>query len=298
MTKHNKLIRDVQKSPGSYMVVDPQALFDSDSHAVNPVSQLVTLVSPYTGRAALITINGFHLTTFKAGGLLLIKKGTRNELLNLGRNKVPKSQAKHIGLEIECCFPYDKRSKFVELVTKFKLERHLTVTEDGSINPGTGMSALELKLLLTESNYGEVVPKVLKILNDCGAKVNNSCGLHVHLDMRLRSVEECFKSLVQQLPKLKLMVNKKRLKNNYCLENLHDNFQVAKQESRYKMINAAAYSRRRTLEIRMMEGTLDGKRIVNWISTLVSIVNTKPQPYNVRIQTVPQTEVRNAIPGF
>ena len=274
--RFNRLIRDVQKQPHKYSVVDVTALFDGDTsdYANGPILKIEHDILT-TGRKILTSINGRSLYAFKTGSSILIKNGTKNALKNITRNKIPKTAAKHIGIEIECMLPYISRKIFLEKIMEQNLGRYITISDDGSITNKQGHLPLELKLLVTENNYKVVVTKVVETLLSCGAKVDNSCGLHVHLDMRLRDAAKCYTALVNKLPDLKKMVASRRLISDYCMENTDSTFALGLLKSRYQMINPHSFSKRKTLEVRMMEGTLDSKRIVNWIDTLIKTVTFK-----------------------
>ena len=59
---------------------------------------------------------------------------------------------------------------------------------------------------------------------------------------------------------------------SYCKRNRTLDFNTARR-SRYQAINPCAFSRHKTLEVRLFGGTLNPGKILNWIDTLLSIIS-------------------------
>lgn len=191
----------------------------------------------------------------------------------LNTYKKPTDMAEYVGIEIECVLPNE--------FDKLKLapfSKWLNVGSDGSIHCEAGQVGIEFRVLVKRSEIREVMPPLMKALNDLGAKVNKSCGLHVHLDQRhAGNPGESFKKLVRSLNLLYTVVPKSRRENQYCHRNRRLDFDVAVHDDRYKAINATAFRRYQTLEIRLFGGTLSAEKIINWIEVLYAItVGTMP----------------------
>lgn len=141
----------------------------------------------------------------------------------------------------------------------------------------------ELAILVKQSEMEDVVKRVCKVLQECEAKVNKSCGLHVHLDMRNREPSKAYANLVLTQPLLFRLVHKSRKRSGYCDEiNTESKFEQMVNSGRYYTINASAYSKFKTIEVRMHQGTIDGDKIVNWICLLLETIEADPLDRVVR----------------
>lgn len=106
------------------------------------------------------------------------------------------------------------------------------------------------------------------------AYVNDTCGTHVHFDMR-----HVDKNMVRLygarigcvVPALKKIVPKWRRDNEYCAGNVNTLYDYndsygSYEEDKYSFINLQSYYKHKTIEVRGHSGTLDAKKILNWIS--------------------------------
>lgn len=152
---------------------------------------------------------------------------------------------------------------------------------------------------LVGENSNEVVSPVLKgtkvksslkaiceALADCDAKVNRSCGLHVHIGAANMS-DEHYCRIVRNYQALESVIDSfmaysRRADNNeYSRSLARVNFSNCRTkrdiaeamcESRYFKVNAMAYDRHRTIEFRQHQGTTDYDKISNWIVFLAKLV--------------------------
>lgn len=149
-----------------------------------------------------------------------------------------------------------------------------TVKDDGSLSSDEGYSC-EIAILLSPSSGLEQLKRLCDLLNDKGCFVNDTCGLHVHLDARhldKDGVKLIGKRLGATLPVLAQMVPSSRRTNTYCkliVGKLSDN-----HDDRYCAINLQAYSKFKTVEVRLHSSTTNFTKIANWISILKTIANT------------------------
>lgn len=151
-------------------------------------------------------------------------------------NLKPQTKDKHVGVELEIVCPtnahnYESplaKSSLAYKLAEAGLVNNVRITTDSSINIENYDTnrGLELRVIAPEKDIKEVIVKVCSVLKGLKCKVNSSCGLHVHLDMRSRKPEDSFKRLVNKLPELKKMVRKSRLKNDYCVENYCDDLKL------------------------------------------------------------------------
>lgn len=231
-----------------------------------------------TARIALKTISAPPSPTgFYTSECIHVKP---NGIFNLYAKKVlipakyPTSPAPHIGVEIELGLPKDCDWA---LLVPFKDK--ISVGDDGSIKglPLNYMSK-EVRVLTTVTNYKKDLSAICEALARMNALVNDSCGLHVHLDMRNISpdiVKSRFINLVKSQKYLQGMVKEDRRLNQFCKPTRHlDPYQ--RSSTRYHAINSEALNKYNTLEIRMHHGSIDAIEITNWIKLLLTIVKADP----------------------
>jgi len=173
---------------------------------------------------------------------------------------------------------------------------HWKIVSDCSIR---GNQGFELVSPILEGDNGlmqiEVVCQVLKTLN---AKVNTSCGLHVHVDARdintdgLKRVskmwmkyESCFDSIVtpsrrnnpyakglrskyQSLDAAFVAIDKAVNRNEIIMAMNGDGYGT----SRYHKLNFESLLRHGTIEFRQHQGTVDGAKITNWVKLVGGFV--------------------------
>lgn len=204
------------------------------------------------------------------------------------------------GVEIEC-FNVEKRRLQASLKDNANIESLIMgynhqdqataykLGDDGSIS---GFGACELvSPILT--NF-ESLKKVCTLLNEHGAQVNASCGLHVHFGVKNFSCKQIIKLLLDYNHIQNIIDGffpQSRRDNRYCMhlrpqeiENLKRLF--AKDENvltmdavmsaideRYRTINVHAYRNHKTIEFRQHNGTTNYLKIRAWILFLLSFIN-------------------------
>ena len=108
--------------------------------------------------------------------------------------------------------------------------------------------------------------------------VNNSCGLHIHLDISGDSSEECMRiayAYRRVYPMWKKFVNRHRAENPMCgspqytcedirlYEHIED---FAECRDRFEFVNWRAYLCHSSFEVRLYQGSLNAREICNWIA--------------------------------
>lgn len=206
-------------------------------------------------------------------GVSFVPLGTKDKYKKTYEYKSPKTKARYVGVEIELCSILDVE-QMQELIVSKGLEDYVTLKEDGSIDSSKGFQHThELCLLETEKNIQALVQAVCLMLKE-NSKVNRSCGLHVHIDMRSRRKEVAYAKLFAAQKLLYSMCPASRADNTYCYpEFAFEGFDA--YSDRYKGINVCSYKVHKTIEVRIHSGSLNANKINNWISLLLSIVNTK-----------------------
>lgn len=211
----------------------------------------------------------------------------------------PRAFDKQFGVEFEC---YN--------VTRETLRRKLTatgincneasrstrstgywkITNDSSIR-GTNGFELVSPILQGEAGLAELM-KVCIVLNQCGAKVNRSCGTHIHINARNFSLEQ-WKRIYINYARLESvidgwMANSRRSDSNtYCkgfgrVESFErrmneatslDNIARHVLTGRYWKVNPQSYSVHNTCEFRQHAGTTNYIKIASWIRFLSNLVD-------------------------
>ncbi len=131
----------------------------------------------------------------------------------------------------------------------------------------------ELRVLIPEHNREHYFNELSKLFKSQNFYVNDSCGFHVHLDMRCRNKVKALELLFSNLDKLKKEVDPSRLTNKYCT--LNKSKSVRSQllsKNKYRAINTASLKEHGTIEVRLHEGTVDINKIKSWVDKLIKIV--------------------------
>lgn len=244
---------------------------------------------------------------------LAIKKplsiwGMQDALFNPNKSHAPSKldAGQWIGVEIECFIPCEKfgdgndycesycdnhedeccncgcdhdcnrndNNYLSELANYIKNEKikRVSVKDDGSIDEDEGYFSAELTITFNR-NDRTPLERLCKLLNKLGARVNKSCGMHVHLDQRdIYQGDESLPTLVTKraknlgacLPYFSKLVPKSRLTNHFC--QLGVSRMVGQ---RYWAINLTALRKYKTIEVRMHSSTTDFEKINNWIDLLL-----------------------------
>lgn len=242
------------------------------------------------------TISG-NIQYEKVGGVLA-KKGefariNKNYALNvIGEHKKPTTATdNYVGIEVEMLGTKDIESMKKEFI-KAKLHKHVNIGTDGSVRTDkSGQYAMELRIIVKESERVDVLTRIFQVLKDTKATVNDSCGTHVHIDMRNRDVEKCYYNLFKVQSLMLATQPEKRRKNSYCKPNERATLKVEEfeQQDRYRLINVQAYRKLKTIEIRLHQGTVDLKDITAWINFLVAVAS-KTDKIKSAVETVKELQ--------
>lgn len=227
------------------------------------------------------------LPDLKGGGAVFEKSGAILELLKseeyrnrIRRAKKPYDKANYVGVELEIVTKID-RDRLNELFIDAKLAGNVYVKSDGSIRTeAAGDVAHEVTLIGKEPSINDIINRVCAVLRkpEVGAYVNNSCGMHVHIDMRNRNPEKCFANFKAALPVLANMVPPDRVDSDhgrrYCsLDTSATLADAVERQARYRAVNGYAYQTHKTIEIRLHSGTTNATKINHWVNLLTCIAN-------------------------
>lgn len=173
-----------------------------------------------------------------------------------------------VTFELECFLPQGKRQELKSL-----LPLAVEMVGDGSLRSEvskktTGMEGIELRVPCSITNYSRLY-KVGALLASFGAKVNTSCGMHVHFDVRdlspgkewrnVKAVGTRLYDVVSNV--LRYLVPPSRMGNTYCA------LTPPSINDRYRCVNAEAVSKHGTLEVRLAAGTVEPDKARLWAET-------------------------------
>lgn len=154
-------------------------------------------------------------------------------------------------------------------------------TTDGSVS---GMAdPIECVSPVLAGNDGKrMLKNACKTLNASNAKVNNTCGLHVHIGASKLTEKQYCNVFVNYMYLEALidtfMAPSRRADNayyaqtlqdhRYCLENAMtiQNVQNGMNNCRYHKLNPMSYNRHKTIEFRQHAGTTNYDKIINWVN--------------------------------
>lgn len=178
------------------------------------------------------------------------------------------------------------------VVEKFALVKSLPGFKYASDSSIRGLDSMELVSPILMGEDGLIQAReAINQLKKYEAKVNTSCGLHVHIDMSEASLE-AFKRICTRFikfePVFRKIVRKDRENNSYCrpnsecFESLEDAFSkinnafslqhlayLVNPKDRYFMLNCRSFWKHGTIEFRLKEATLDPEEVINWLTMLL-----------------------------
>ncbi len=215
---------------------------------------------------------------------------------NMVKGKYPKEEkTKYVGIEIEFAAKED-RETVCDVLHAAGLSKYICIKNDGSIGRAGGdrdkatpmmkefKHGHEIALLLKETEVEEILPKFCDVLNkQLHVAVDHTCGLHVHLDMRNREVAKSFSNLIMMQHFLFAMVPANRKTGKYSVPVKDKKFapnNIADRDGHYDGVSQQAYTKYKTLEMRMHCGTTQANKIVNWIKFLISIADAPALDYS------------------
>lgn len=182
------------------------------------------------------------------------------------------------------------------------------ITNDSSIN---GEKSFELVSPPLIGMAGiEQLKIVCSVLKECGALVNKSCGLHVHIDagnFDLTQIKNIFKNyciIEGHIDKI-MPMSRRGNSNKYCysifnnyinkkdaLNAITESNSIAEiveklGNGRYCKVNGNSYVKHGTIEFRQHSGTIEFEKISNWVFFLANLIDfskNKLIPLNVKFE--------------
>ena len=141
---------------------------------------------------------------------------------------------------------------------------------DGSLESGDSprtakMEGVELRVPCNMTDYSRLYA-ICRLLAVHGARVNRTCGLHVHLDVRDLSPHKRYADVKAEGTRLysvlstvgRYLVPPSRLNNRYCA------LTAPSTKDRYRVVNAEATAKHGTIEVRLHSGTVEADKARLW----------------------------------
>lgn len=162
---------------------------------------------------------------------------------------------------------------------------HWKLVTDSSLS---GNNTFELVSPILHGEQGlEELEKVCWVLDLCNAKVNDTCGLHVHMDAAEFDLTT-WKNLILTYKRLEGVIDnfmpRSRRNNHYCkalsaitetsiksARSISD-LRAAFFHNRYHKVNLEAYARHRTVEFRQHGGSTNFTKMSAWIHFLAKMI--------------------------
>lgn len=145
---------------------------------------------------------------------------------------------------------------------------HWKIVTDASLQ---GNKTFEIvSPILRGENGLDQIRTVCRVLNEKNAKVNRSCGLHVHHDahdFKARNFENLF-ILYRRAEKTidSFMPISRRGNNNRFCRSIKDHDGTRRLfADRYYKLNLSSFHRHGTVEFRQHSGTVEAEKIINWV---------------------------------
>lgn len=199
------------------------------------------------------------------------------------------------GIEIEC-YNFERADLISEAYSKGLNVRsegynhddnqhYYKIVRDGSL---VGENSQEVVSPILNGERGLNSLKTLcSALDRVNAKVNRSCGLHVHIGAAAMTDEHyirVFKNYQRLESVIDTFMAFSRRDNNsrWCHSLQGFDFSTCRTKrdvarvlcyDRYHKVNAEAYSRHHTIEFRQHQGTTDYEKISNWVRFLTKLVD-------------------------
>ena len=220
---------------------------------------------------------------------------------------------RNFGIEIECFgMSIDRAAEVIRAAgIEINVEgyNHQTrprwkIVTDSSVSDG-----FEVVSPILSGNEGLAdVRKVAQALVAAGARVDRRCGFHVHVDARdLRGADvlNCIRRYAQHEAQIDgfMPVSRRGTNNTYCramedvvraVRNVSESAttrQVCERVyERYYKLNVQAFMRHGTVEFRQHSGTVDWRKMVNWIIFCIQFVEDS----RAVSTPIPQTSVPGA----
>lgn len=272
-----------------------QRILNQTGTKTSKIQQLLTLGLTRRQVADLVTNGnyGFVQNVYKR-----MLQGTITAAANTGATIIPQLDYtfnRNFGIEIEAynCTREKLARELKAAGIRVQVEGynhtdhtdHWKLVTDSSLS---GNNTFELVSPILHGEQGvEEVEKVCWVLDLCNAKVNESCGLHIHMDAANFNLST-WKNLILTYKRLEKVIDnfmpRSRRNNRFCkrlteitettIKNATsiNELRSAFSHNRYHKINLEAYARHNTVEFRQHGGTTNFTKMSAWIHFLAKMI--------------------------
>lgn len=166
-------------------------------------------------------------------------------------------------------------------------------------NSGFGAEVVSPVLEYKEESFAKV-KDMYNALNRLGGAVNDTCGLHVHVDARfvnqmpLATQKKFFRFLITEYAEredefdARMNKDRRESNNHYCASmkqflrfSDYDMDRYLTYGERYYKLNVHAFIRHGTVEFRHHHATMDSDEALDWIHTCVKFINDAQDKFEV-----------------
>jgi hypothetical protein len=208
---------------------------------------------------------------------------------------MPQVFNKKFGVEIES-YGVNKESLIQALTTagievqsefyNHTTRKHWKIVSDSSIE-GEDTFELVSPILVGEAGL-EQVKKVCEVLVILKAKINKTCGMHIHFDATDLTLNQ-WKNIFINYANLEgtidnfMPVSRRANNSTFCQSIIRYKDRIATATSisqiaqiistRYTKINAQSFSRHNTIEFRQHSGTVEFEKIEKWVRFLHNLID-------------------------
>lgn len=166
--------------------------------------------------------------------------------------------------------------KFKQSIKEKPYNKYVSFKTDYSIHPKEYTAHPKEVILSYRSGQEDMVRDFCHTIKGL-ASINNTCGTHVHFDMR--HIDEATALLYgdrlsKTVPVLRALLPRSRRMNRFCLKDINTIAGPKTGEARYAFINMKAYHKYKTIEVRGHSGTLNASKILHWIALCETIMTT------------------------
>jgi len=185
--------------------------------------------------------------------------------------KPAKAKDNYVGIEIEFSSPFPE-DQVMDMLIEHKLNKYIQIGYDG--HPPVGHVGYEWKVLVKEKELKKVLDALSKVIGLIGGISNDSCGLHVHLDMRHRNAEKVYNNLVRAQKILYGVADQRRTTSRWCMPSNTPEL-IKATRGKNSGINPHLSATKNTIEVRIREGIVDTNDMYNWVCLLTSIADNE-----------------------
>lgn len=249
-----------------------------DKEIIQPIIRRERERTTYVCETKKCVVSGAGIYIEKIGGVMTKPNvfGQKVKEVRRIRVKAPKTPSTvdpYVGIEIELCSKYDFNT-VCEMICDAGLHQSVRIMTDGSlrISDYGYPHLMEICVLTKFSELNDTLLKLKKVISE-GFIANDSCGLHVHLDMRHKSCKESFANLASMQMVLYQLVNETRRENRYCHPVNTVSFDEADERDHYAGISKFSFYKHGTIEVRMHHSTTDIVLIEKWVRLLQKIAD-------------------------